>query len=848
MKKSSHFSSIMTAVLLVVTLISTTGTTFAKNGSFSKSPAETQIGNLAIGKKATQSSVYKSASASRAVDGNSNGTYSKGSVTHTKANSQAWWQVDLGKKADLTTIEIWPRTDCCEWRSSNIYVLVSDYPFKSTRLNTARAQTGVSSYFIAGNLEKPSTIDVNRSGRYIRVQLSGRDYLSLAEVVVNGITGVIPTKTSVPSFTPTATKRVNTSTPTKLPELPTTIPSRIPTKIPTQIPTQIPTNIPTSIPTGIPTINPTPTTTKVSTLIPTSVPTQNPTATFAPTNTPGNSFEQTVLTNVADGKLAIQSSVYDGAVAIRAVDGNTDGNLRNNSVTHTNEDYQAWWQVDLGGIYQIQLINLWNRSDCCEWRASNVYILVSETPILSGNLDEARNQTGVTSYFVNGTVGRPSMASINARGQFVRVQLTGKDFLSLAEVEVFSSSPAIVPENTPIPTLAPMNTATPTIAPTDAPTSTPIVPTGVPTSEPTMIPDLPTSEPQPTEPAQVVDQTSVVRLAWFYNPPTARYEELVASNFSSFYLAMGSTQFRDLMRSRGNESPFYLYLLFNSIFDMGSCDIVPTDDQVAFLAGDFCNISEQHPDWFLLDTAGNRIREDYGNGQYLVYMDPSNAGWREFWLGRARGVIEEEGLNGVFLDNMDAGLERFIRINQMPANYPDEASLQAAYSDFAAYINNTYFEPNGLRLVANITEGYWRDSGWMSYLDNLDGMMDEGFGVNWEDGYYSREHWETQLNNLDSLQANGKEIVFVSQGVSDDLGRQQFAFGSYMLVANGVSSFRYVKVGSYSKPWVYDNYSIILGSPLGTRYQDGDNWVRDFSNGKIIVNPDAHTTVFQMNQ
>ena len=58
-------------------------------------------------------------------------------------------------------------------------------------------------------------------------------------------------------------------------------------------------------------------------------------------------------TNLAQGRTATQSSTlagYPTDAASAAVDGNTDGNFFDGSVTHTNADTNAWWQVDLGSF------------------------------------------------------------------------------------------------------------------------------------------------------------------------------------------------------------------------------------------------------------------------------------------------------------------------------------------------------------------------------------------------------------------------------------------------------------------------------------------------------------------
>ena len=81
------------------------------------------------------------------------------------------------------------------------------------------------------------------------------------------------------------------------------------------------------------------------------------------------------MVNLAQGKTATQSSTladYVNPWAGRAVDGNADGNYWNGSVTHTNYDYQAWWQVDLGSIYSLLAIQVWNRTDCCWDRLSTL--------------------------------------------------------------------------------------------------------------------------------------------------------------------------------------------------------------------------------------------------------------------------------------------------------------------------------------------------------------------------------------------------------------------------------------------------------------------------------------------
>lgn len=145
------------------------------------------------------------------------------------------------------------------------------------------------------------------------------------------------------------------------------------------------------------------------------------------------------LTGVAVGKAASQSSTAYGGAAARAVDGNTDGNFNGNSVTHTNSSFQPWWQVDLGSLHNLTQIKVWNRTDCCSGRLANFRMFVSDSPFTSTSLYQTTYQTGVSNYRLSGAVNSSTTFNVNRSGRYVRVQLEGSNFLSLAEVQVMGA-------------------------------------------------------------------------------------------------------------------------------------------------------------------------------------------------------------------------------------------------------------------------------------------------------------------------------------------------------------------------------------------------------------------------
>ncbi|MGB0389071.1 MAG: putative glycoside hydrolase [Ardenticatenaceae bacterium] len=352
------------------------------------------------------------------------------------------------------------------------------------------------------------------------------------------------------------------------------------------------------------------------------------------------------------------------------------------------------------------------------------------------------------------------------------------------------------------------------------------------------------SNPPKIDNTDTVDD--VVQLAWFYKPPSDDDLDTLQENFDTFILTRNDEDQRDALKARGVESPFLQYIAFEVIIDPGSCTAQPWRNQAADRIGDFCYISENHPDWFLLNTDGNRMVGDLGGGMRSVMMDPGNPEWRAFWLERARENQESYGWDGVFIDNVEGSLGKRERRNQLPAAYPDDASYQAAVEGFLAYVSTEYFQPEGRPLYGNII--VLRDSDvWFRYMQYMDGAMEEGWAVDWSDGYLGAQTWEEHMQRVEQTQAQGKQTILVAQGEQRDDERQTFAYASYLLVSDGNSCFRYTNDDNYSEPWLYSNYQIELGAPLGTRYQDGDAWVRDFANGSVRVDPTSNSATITTN-
>ena len=311
--------------------------------------------NLALNQPATQSSTAFSGVASRAVDGNINGSYNGNSVTHTNGNSNnPWWRVDLGNSFDINTINIFNRTNnCCTSRLDGAQVYIgnvnSTNPADYTQVGTLSGSTAVQT--VSGS---------NTAGRYVMIRINGTGTLSLAEVQVFGETASEPEPEPQPQ----------------------------------------------------------------------------------PEPEPEPSGE-----NLALNQPATQSTTDFNGAASRAVDGNTNGHYQNGqSTTHTNvNSLNPWWRVDLGEIFDVQQINIYNRTNCCNERLNGAQVYI-------GTIDSTNPADYTEVGTLTGTTSAQTVSGNNTSGRYVMVRINGTGTLSLAEVQVFGETasepePPVVIEN-----------------------------------------------------------------------------------------------------------------------------------------------------------------------------------------------------------------------------------------------------------------------------------------------------------------------------------------------------------------------------------------------------------------
>ncbi len=147
-------------------------------------PPDEQV-NIAGDGTATQSTLGFGGNPERAIDGNRNGVFGGGSVTHTATGDPTpWWQLELPEARPIARVVLWNRTDCCVNRLSN---------FRVTLRGPDDELVFDAEFFPQGDQSPSPSLEISippgTVAQTVRIELLGPNadgelYLSLAEVEV----------------------------------------------------------------------------------------------------------------------------------------------------------------------------------------------------------------------------------------------------------------------------------------------------------------------------------------------------------------------------------------------------------------------------------------------------------------------------------------------------------------------------------------------------------------------------------------------------------------------------------------------------------------------------------------
>ncbi|XP_071325144.1 uncharacterized protein [Trachinotus anak] len=140
--------------------------------------------------------------------------------------------------------------------------------------------------------------------------------------------------------------------------------------------------------------------------------------------------------NVALRGKATQSDRYEHMFgsASNAIDGNRDSTFGSGSCTHTDEHTNPWWRVDLLDTYIINSVIITNRGDCCEHRINGLRIHIGNSLQNNGLSNPVVGMIPIMGAGESDTLNFTN----RVEGRYVTLVLPGlKKMLTVCEVEVY---------------------------------------------------------------------------------------------------------------------------------------------------------------------------------------------------------------------------------------------------------------------------------------------------------------------------------------------------------------------------------------------------------------------------
>jgi hypothetical protein len=356
-----------------------------------------------------------------------------------------------------------------------------------------------------------------------------------------------------------------------------------------------------------------------------------------------------------------------------------------------------------------------------------------------------------------------------------------------------------------------------------------------------------TPPPPPPPPPPGDAPSTLGLLAYDTGQPTA------LGNTSRYkYVVVQENQFSHIAEiKRMNPDTKVLAYMNTNVHYYSSC----SDTTSPHLYGDsygvnYCWANRYHPDWFLTDRAGSRLRlVDYS---FAMPMDVGNPLFAATFAQGSYANLKEDGFDGIWIDDMN--IEPGHGLDGRIAQYSDE-QYGAATTKFGSTVGD-YMRSHGMIAIANVGMAPWipwqlsdtlelgkhltavNREHYVRYGD-ICGPFGERFNNTASNGTPPLSSF---FNETKLLQAQGTKISGVDYGytssTSDDIATMTYGRAMFLLSWDGTAGsayfFRRCGVNDTAAP----QWTASIGLPTGPVQTDaGGILTRNFQHGIVVLNP-----------
>jgi hypothetical protein len=243
--------------------------------------------------------------------------------------------------------------------------------------------------------------------------------------------------------------------------------------------------------------------------------------------------------------------------------------------------------------------------------------------------------------------------------------------------------------------------------------------------------------------------------------------------------------------------------------------------------------------WFLKNTGGSKFTS--GSYDWLWAMDIGLPAYQQRWYENVIGEVEDEGWDGVFLDDANASMKYAYEPSRV-AKYPNDAAYSTAMESALAYIGPK-IQARGKLAIANFAQWVEAPQTYNRWLGYLSGGLDEMF-VKWGrgagEGYRPTWQWEDQVAEAEYAASQGKIFIGFTQGAVGETQAARYGYASVLL--GGADTASYAFTPNYTEETWLPEYEYEIGNATGAQTEDSNGvHRRGYENGLVLVNPTEST-------
>ena len=255
-------------------------------------------------------------------------------------------------------------------------------------------------------------------------------------------------------------------------------------------------------------------------------------------------------------------------------------------------------------------------------------------------------------------------------------------------------------------------------------------------------------------------------------------------------------------------------------------------------------------DWLLRDSAGNLLVNRNYPTNYVG--DVGNPAYQEAWLENVSKILRRNGDDGVFIDDVIADLTPLA--GTQAAKYPTDRKWRDAQVSFLRTVGDG-LRAEGYYVLVNASayvpgssasnDGSGTASWWRRVAPYVSGLANEYFqetsngsdtlradGSAWYQGWSG---WQRLVTTAQSL---GKDFFGVTYGPPGDARRMSYGKASFLLDWDGGDGAFIYQPDGDSDPWD-GAWTTQIGRPEAPKRRVGAAWLRRYTGGVVVVNPNA---------